>query len=161
MAACDTQLQSYTHYNDTKFVLLYKPSTSSSNYKAINRSFILTHTSTKLVGQYISSNWFNWKYNVSEDISFMIIGINKNMSFIKLQNLLDKNNFDSFDYMNSFTIKKEILQEIYDNQRPRDNINCISLKKDMILSFTTRLYKNNDDDSNKIMISHPLFKLLV
>jgi len=160
MAACDTQ-QSYTDYNGTKFVLLYKHSIDSSTYKAINRSFILTHTSTKLVGQYISSNWFNWKYNVSEDISFMIIGINKNMSFVKLNYLLEKKEFDQFDYRNSFTIKKEILQEIYDNQRPRDTITCISLKKDMILSFTARLHKNNDDDSNKLLISHPSFKLSV
>ena len=151
------KIKSNTTYNGIKFVFLYKVDETVDKYYVINRSFVLTMTRTTMLGQYISSNWFNWKYDIKNDISFMIIGVDKDVSFIKLQHLLDINDFTSFKYTKSFTVSKDKLQTVYDSQKIRNTINCKSHDGKMLLSLTTRL-TNNNDETNNLYISHPYFK---
>ena len=182
--------------NKKQNIDLKKDKEDTFDYKTyfLNKKFITYfHNDNKkqnniIIGQFLSSSWFQIKLDVNSDIIFYIIQTNNNVhsvDTVKTDFINNKSN-SSIENIYSFYINSNSIQNIYNSIINNFITNEIKLQNnsyeissvynnpkyysyissicdnntDMELSLHSIIYNDADDTNNYLLISVPTFKAL-
>ena len=150
-------------YNEHKFHFLYFD-VEQQKYICINREFLLTINNKTIVAQFISTNWFQWKFDIKYDTEFMYVCVPEHLSYKVVEEIVNARDYHKLTFFVEFIIPKEKMQSYYTdllcqnnntmNSRIRftqgetsrsDNIKEVALSD---LNGSCRLYFDPDNDTN-------------
>ena len=100
------------YYNSKKCIFLYKDPVKEL-YFAVHRSFLLTRGINKLIGQFITTNWFKVACDTTHDIKFALAWVDEDTSFTNVEQFVNNEAYEKLFKFNEFTIPKDKLQDAY------------------------------------------------
>ena len=140
-------------YNNKKCVFLYK-NQLTQEYSCVNKHFILSHTSSHIIGQFISTSWFKIHVDTSSDFECIIAWVNVDIPCRKVEQAINRGNYDILYNYIKHTICSNIIKNKYESminsqERPRSVYTSTQLNN---WGFTEIGFNNRlcyDPSSNK------------
>lgn len=155
-----------TSINGIKYMFLFY-NQKTTLFECISRSFILTNYSGRTIGQFISSNCFNYKFAITQDAKFLVVGVPNEMNITEIASIVNQKKYDKLEFFTEFTILSSILIEKYNllKYQSRSKVTITSNNSTnsskTILSLAVRLFKSIDDtedfETRYVLLSHPSF----
>lgn len=154
-------------YNSKKAVFLYKNATTGQ-YTAIHHSFILSSTVNKIIGQFITTNWFKILCDTRQSVTFGIAWVNEDTTYKRVEEFVNSVAYDKLFKFNQFTIDTEKMRETYqnlaNNEKNARSVSVVCMHPATgyhVFSANARLYYKSDKETyeqNKLLISLPTFE---
>ena len=159
-------------YNAKKCVFLYYD-IFQSKFTCVQKPFILTITGEKIVGQFITTNWFKYPFSTNEHAQFMVVWVDDSMQYSTIERHVECERWDEFYSYKNFSFVPLVLQDIYQDlknvivneqnkslQIEYENGNGNSMYSSF--SLKARMYYNSQQDNyvqNTLLLSLPSFEL--
>jgi len=154
-------------YNSKKAIFLYKHATTGQ-YSAIHRSFILSSSVNRIIGQFITTNWFKIAGDTNKSITFGIAWVDEDTSCSTVEEYVNNVSYDKFYKFNQFTIDTDQLKETFHKLVNNENdtrsltVSCTyPVNGYHVFSVNARLhYKpgNETCEQDTLLISLPTFE---
>ena len=156
-----------TSINGIKYLFLFY-NQKTAMFECISRSFILTNYSEYTMGQFLSSNWFNYKFDITQDATFAVVGVPNEMNITEVASIVNQKEYGKLEFFTQFTILSSILIEKYNllNYQSCSSVKIVSNDSTnspkTILGLAVRSFKNIDDtedfETRYVLLSHPSFE---
>ena len=154
-------------YNSKKAVFLYKDA-ATGEYSAIHHSFILTNTVNKIIGQFITTNWFKIACDTRESVTFGIAWVHEDTPYKKVEEFVNSVAYDKLFKFNQFTIDTEKMRRTYQNltndEKNNRSVSVVCMHPASgyhVFAANARLYYKSGEETcqqNKLLISLPTFE---
>lgn len=161
----DNRIVKYTDSKITKFWILVKH-TDSSNYECMVHPFMMNINSERLVGQFISSTWYNERVSVHKPHTIYIVESDYKNSYEQITNdfneNIHQNNWGSFYNVYKFTFMPSTMKELVNSMAsqqthhrgPTNKIMLSSVCNTAQIEFSVNLYY---DSNNTIVVDNHEF----
>lgn len=161
-----------SRYNAKKCVFLYYDSLQCK-FTCVQKPFILTITDNKIVGQFITTNWFTYPFSINEAAQFIIVWVDDSMQYNTIERRIECERWDEFYSYKRFSFVPLVLQDIYQDLKnvivneenkslPIEYENGNGNSVYSTFSLKARLYYNSQQDNyvqNTLLLSLPSFEL--
>ena len=142
---------------------------STDEFECSLRPFVLTQYSDNILGQFISSKWFNYKFNITQDITFIVVGVPIDMDRTEIIRIVKQEEHSKLHYHRQYSFSSISLEQYYNLlQFPSGEnvtLNSMTIQSSVLgstLKLCIRIYKDFDDTSNSqtkyVLLSHPNFE---
>jgi hypothetical protein len=159
-------------YNAKKCVFLYYDSLQSK-FTCVQKPFILTITGDKIVGQFITTNWFTYPFSTNDLAQFMVVWVDDSVYYDTIEHDVKYERWDEFYSYEKFSFVPLVLQDIYQDlknvivneQNKSLSIDYENGNRNSIyssFSLKARMYYNSQQDNyvhNTLLLSLPSFEL--
>jgi hypothetical protein len=103
-------------YNEKKcWFLVYD--ILQEKYMCLSKSFILNIHSSKITGQFLSTNWFKWAFSTEQNVTFMIVFASKTNDSISIEKYVNDDNYHMLHSCKKFTIRKNDMMATYNDMK--------------------------------------------
>lgn len=124
-----------TSYKGIKFVLLFYDHRTNA-YKCTRRTFILNGGKEVLIGQFISSDWFNMEFDINEDGEFVVIGVPIEMNAETAEIIANTRGYDAFKFYARYMFSPHKLSRTLETlHNVQSVVLCTRESKDIVASM--------------------------